>query len=49
MVRGRVSTQALTGAVIVIIGVLLLLSTTGVYDVGIPWRYVPSLFILLGV
>ena len=49
MVRGRISTQALTGAVIVIIGILLLLSTTGVYDVGILWRYVPSLFVLLGV
>lgn len=49
MARRRLSTQALTGAVIVVIGVLLLLSTTGVYDVGDLWRYVPSLFVLLGV
>ncbi|WP_152041106.1 LiaF transmembrane domain-containing protein [Salinigranum salinum] len=49
MPRGGVSTQVLTGAVIVIVGTLLLLSTTGVYDVGNVWRYVPALFILLGV
>jgi len=44
-----VSTQALTGAIIVVIGVLLLLGTTGIYDVGRLWRYVPSLFVLLGL
>ena len=49
MPRGGVSTQVMTGAVIEILGILLLLSTTGVYDVGSVWRYVPSLFILLGV
>ena len=49
MARRRISTQALTGGIIVVIGVLLLLSTTGLYDVGAVWRYVPSLFVLLGV
>ena len=49
MPRTRVSTQALTGAIIVVIGVLLLLGTTGIYDVGRLWRYVPSLFVLLGL
>jgi predicted membrane protein len=42
-------TQALTGAVVVAIGVLLLLGTTGIYDIGGLWRYVPSLFVLLGL
>jgi len=45
----RISTQAITGTIIVIVGLLLLLSTTGIYDVGNLWRYVPSLFVLLGV
>ena len=49
MARTRVSTQALTGLIVVVIGVLLLLGTTGVYDVGRLWRYVPSLFVLLGL
>ena len=49
MARSRLSTQAATGAVIVVIGVLLLLATTGTYDVGRLWRWVPSLFVLLGV
>lgn len=49
MARRGLSTQAVTGAIIVIIGVLLLLSTTAVYDVGAFWRYIPSLFVLLGV
>ena len=49
MARTRFSSQALTGLIVVVIGVLLLLGTTGVYDVGRLWRYVPSLFVLLGV
>jgi len=49
MARRGISTQALTGAIIVLIGGLLLLGTTGAYDVGALWRYVPSLFVLLGV
>ncbi|MDG5776872.1 LiaF domain-containing protein [Haloarculaceae archaeon H-GB2-1] len=48
MAHRRVSTQAVTGLVIVVIGALLLVTTTGVYDVGSLWRWVPSLFVLLG-
>ena len=49
MAQSRFSTQALTGLIVVVIGILLLLGTTGVYDVGRLWRYVPSLFVLLGL
>lgn len=49
MARSRLSTQALTGLIIVVVGVLLLLGTTGTYDVGRLWRYVPSLFVVLGL
>ena len=49
MVSRRISTQTATGAVIVAIGVLLLLGTTRTLDVGALWRYVPSLFVLLGL
>lgn len=49
MARDRFSTQVLTGLIVVVIGILLLLGTTGTYDVGRLWRYVPSLFVLLGV
>lgn len=45
----RLSSQVITGAVIVVIGILLLLSTTDIVDVGSLWRYVPSLFVLLGL
>lgn len=49
MARRGVSSQVLTGAVVIVVGLLLLLGTTGVYDVGSVWRYVPSLFVLLGL
>jgi hypothetical protein len=49
MAHRRVSTQALTGLVVVVIGALLLAATTGVYDVGSLWRWTPSLFVLLGL
>jgi len=49
MATRRFSTQAVTGLIVVLIGVLLLLGTTGIYDVGRIWRYVPSLFVLLGL
>jgi predicted membrane protein len=49
MTRRGLSTQALTGLVVVVVGVLLLLGTTGVYDVGRLWRYAPSLFVVLGL
>jgi hypothetical protein len=45
----RVTTQALIGALIVLIGVVLLLSTTDVYDARGLLLYVPSLFVLVGL
>ncbi|WP_336361051.1 LiaF transmembrane domain-containing protein [Haladaptatus sp. ZSTT2] len=47
--RRRFSGQLLTGGVIIIIGLLLLIQTTGLYDTGRLWEFVPSLFVLLGV
>lgn len=49
MARRRLPTQALSGLLIVFVSLLLLLATTGVYDVGRLLRYVPSLFVLLGL
>ena len=45
----RLSSQAVAGAVIVVIGVLLLLRTTNLYDVGGLFRFVPALFVLVGL
>lgn len=45
----KVSYQAIFGAIILILGVLLLLRTTGIYDTGQLLRFIPSLFILLGL
>lgn len=43
------SVQVLFGAIVVLLGVLLLLDTTGVLRVDDLLVYVPSLFVLLGV
>ncbi|WP_254823650.1 LiaF transmembrane domain-containing protein [Haloglomus halophilum] len=43
------SVQVLFGAIVVLLGVLLLLDTTGVFRVDDYLVYVPSLFVLLGV
>jgi predicted membrane protein len=48
-VSNRVSTQELLGAVVVLVGVILLLDTTGIAETGSLLTYVPSLFVLLGV
>jgi hypothetical protein len=45
----RHSTQTLLGGLVVLLGLVLLARTTGVYDTGVLLRYVPSLFVLLGV
>ena len=45
----RVSTQAVLGAAVVLVGVVLLLRTTNVYDVGPLFRYLPALFVLVGL
>lgn len=43
------SVQVLFGAIVVLLGVLLLLDTTGLFRVDDYLVYVPSLFVLLGV
>lgn len=45
----RLSTQAVAGVVVVLVGIVLLLRTTNVYDVGPLFSYVPSLFVLIGL
>lgn len=46
---GPISGQGLVGAVIVLVGVVLLAETTGLYDTGRLWRFLPSLFVLVGI
>ncbi len=43
----KVPLQTMFGAIVFILGVLLLLKTTGIYDTGELLMYIPSLFILL--
>jgi predicted membrane protein len=45
----KLSYQTIFGAIVLILGVLLLLRTTGIYDTGQLLKYIPSLFILLGI
>lgn len=45
----RVSSGLLVGVAVVVIGLALLASSTGVYDTGRLLRYAPSLFILVGL
>lgn len=45
----RFSSQVLLGAAVVLVGVVLLLETTGSYDADVVLRFIPSLFVLLGV
>ena len=45
----RLSTQAVVGLLIVLVGVVLLLNTTGIYETGPLLRWVPSLFVLAGL
>jgi len=49
MATRRLSSQLLLGAVIVLVGIVLLLRTTDVYQVDWVLQYVPSLFVLLGI
>lgn len=49
MARRRLSTQALVGLLIVLVGVALLLNTTGVYTTGPLLRYIPLLFVVAGL
>jgi predicted membrane protein len=43
------STQGVVGGVIVVLGLLLLLDTTGVFETGPLFRFTPSLFVLVGL
>ncbi len=45
----RVFNQAIAGVIVVAIGVLLLIGTLDVVDLGTVARWIPSLFILLGL
>jgi hypothetical protein len=45
----RLPTQVLFGALVVVVGIVLLAETTGLYDARFLFDYVPSLFILLGL
>jgi len=45
----RISYQIIFGAIILILGILLLLRTTGMYDTSRLLAYIPLLFVLLGV
>ncbi|MFC7080197.1 LiaF transmembrane domain-containing protein [Halorussus caseinilyticus] len=45
----RPASQTIFGALVVLIGVLLLLDTTGVFDTGALLTYVPSLFVLVAL
>lgn len=49
MAQRRLSSQLLLGAAIVLVGIVLLLRTTGIYEVDYLLKYVPSLFVLLGL
>ncbi|WP_052712786.1 MULTISPECIES: LiaF domain-containing protein [Methanosarcina] len=44
----KISYQTMFGTIVLILGVLLLLRTTGIYDTIQLLEYIPSLFILLG-
>ena len=45
----NLSGRLTTGGVIILIGLLLLLSTTGLLEIRSIWEWVPLLFVLLGV
>jgi hemin uptake protein HemP len=49
MAYRRVSSQTLLGGIVALVGVALLANTTGLYDTGPLLRYVPSLFVLVGL
>ncbi|MFC4359990.1 LiaF domain-containing protein [Halobium salinum] len=49
MAYRRISNQTLLGGVVALVGLVLLANTTGLYDTGALLRYVPSLFVLVGL
>lgn len=42
-------TQLVLGALVILVGIVLLLDTTGVYDTRPLFDYIPALFVLLGL
>lgn len=49
MADRTLSVQTVVGVFIVLVGAVLLLDTTGVYETGPLFRYAPSLFVLAGL
>lgn len=49
MAYRRISNQVAIGGAIVLVGLVLLANTTGLYDTSGLFRYVPSLFVFVGV
>ena len=47
--RPALSTQLVVGVLVVVIGLLLLLNTTDLYDTRFLFDYIPSVFVLLGL
>jgi hypothetical protein len=45
----RLSTQTVVGLLIALVGVVLVLNTTGLYETGPLLRYVPTLFVVAGL
>lgn len=43
------SNRRITGIIVIIIGLILLVESTGVLEIGNIWNYIPSLFVLLGL
>ena len=49
MATRRLTAQTLLGGIIVLVGLALLARSTGLFDVGSLFRFVPSLFVVLGL
>ncbi|KAB1192144.1 hypothetical protein GJR96_01275 [Haloferax sp. MBLA0076] len=49
MAYRRISNQVVVGGAIVLVGLVLLANSTGLYDTSGLLRYIPSLFVLVGV
>lgn len=49
MERRELSNQLFVGAALLLVGLLLLLNNLNLLDFGRVWRWLPSLFILLGI
>lgn len=49
MASRRLTAQTLLGGIIVLVGLALLARSTGLFDVGSLFRFVPSLFVVLGL